>query len=435
MASLAKSKSTINHSRVIERSPIFYGWVIALVATIGMIATAPGQSFTVSLFIDHYIADFGIDRTMVSTLFSLGTFTAALSLTWVGKYIDKHGNRSTGIVIAALFAIALVAISRITGPFTLFLSFFAIRFLGQGSLFLVSSTAIARWWVRDRGWVMGLALVGFALFRWQYQPGLQHLIDDIGWRQVWVVLGLAVGVIVVPLWAVFMRDQPEQYGVLPDGDRADKTKNDAPDEPVVDEVNWTLSQAQHTMAFWVFLFGRLLAGAWGTGLVFHQISIFEQVGYSATTTAATFGTIGLTTAFFTPIIGRFISRIRPGFVMAVQLAATITALLLSLVMTETWMLTPYIISFGLLMALGGAFNSVVWADLFGRLHHGAIRGFVATGMVIGTSIGPIVFGFSYDYLGGYAPVVYFGVILILIEIGLCLVVTSPTLNPETQLTT
>jgi MFS family permease len=432
MVTRSQTFPTVHHSRVIDRSPVFYGWVIWIVATLGMIATSPGQAFTVSLFIDHYIADFGIDRTTVSTLFSLGTFFAALSLTWVGMRIDRQGNRAVGVVIAIVFAVVLVLLSLTNGMIPLLLGFFAIRFLGQGSLFLVSTTAIARWWRYQRGWMIGLALVGFALFRAAYQPALQSLIDSVGWRTSWVILGLGVGVIIVPLWWVFMRDQPEQYGLLPDGEGQPADVIALLEDPVDSEVNWTLKQAQRTAAFWVFLFGRILSASWGTGLIFHQVSIFDQVGHSAIVAAQTFGTISLVTALVTPLIGRYISRIRPGIVMAVQLLATISALLLALVMTETWMLHLYAISFGLMMALGGAFNGTVWADLFGRLHHGAIRGFVATAMVLGTSIGPILFGFSYDHLGGYAPVVYLGVALILIETVFCLVVKTPQPDPDVQ---
>ena len=51
------------HSRLVSASPIYYGWIIWLVALVGAICSSPGQSFSVSLFMDFFIEDFGLDRT------------------------------------------------------------------------------------------------------------------------------------------------------------------------------------------------------------------------------------------------------------------------------------------------------------------------------------------------------------------------------------
>ena len=112
-----------------------------------------------------------MSRTAVSGFYGLGTFIASLGLTWVGRKIDQYGSRKVGIIIIIAFAMVLMSLSVfITGPITLFIAFFAIRFLGQGSLGLVSSTSLQRWWRWRRGWVAGLALVGFSLFQRIYLP-------------------------------------------------------------------------------------------------------------------------------------------------------------------------------------------------------------------------------------------------------------------------
>lgn len=74
--------------RLVSRSPIFYGWIVWVIATLGFVASSPGQSFSVSLFFDHFIADLGLTRTAVSALYSAGTLAAALSLTFIGRWVD-----------------------------------------------------------------------------------------------------------------------------------------------------------------------------------------------------------------------------------------------------------------------------------------------------------------------------------------------------------
>ena len=98
-----------SHSRLVSASPVYYGWIVWMVALVGVICSAPGQSFSVSLFIDFFIEDFGLDRTTVSGLYGAGTFIASLSLTWVGRQLDRWGNRRMGTAIGAIFAVCAPA--------------------------------------------------------------------------------------------------------------------------------------------------------------------------------------------------------------------------------------------------------------------------------------------------------------------------------------
>ena len=119
------------HSRLVAASPIYYGWVVWIVALIGAIGSSPGQSFSVSLFMDFFIEDFGLDRTTVSGLYGAGTFIASRGLTWVGRQIDRFGNRRVGAVIAGLLALVLLLCATISGPIMLLFAFIGLRGLDR----------------------------------------------------------------------------------------------------------------------------------------------------------------------------------------------------------------------------------------------------------------------------------------------------------------
>ncbi|MFW5771709.1 MAG: MFS transporter [Phototrophicaceae bacterium] len=437
-------------SRVIARSPIYYGWVIWAVAMVGIIASAPGQAFTVSLYIDHYIAEFfttvdvghlfnepflsmgsftssfndnaSTGRTTTATLFSLGTLLAALNLTWLGRQIDRLGNRRVGAIAGVGLVVALIGSAMVTGPFTLFLSFFTLRILGMGALFLNGTTAIARWWVTRRGWVMGLALVGFALFQRAYLPALEDLINSIGWRASWLVMAAGVATVFLPLWLLFMRDAPERYGLLPDGMLV---SDDGSSPAAALETNYTLPEARRLPIFWIFIVGRIAPAIMGSGLIFHLVSVFHEAGHSAAVAASTFGSVALVNAVVTLAAGRVIRHVRPGLFMAFQLTILITALWLSLVMTTPLLLLGFTLTFGAVMAMGATFDGSVWADLFGREHHGAIRGFSTTALVFGTALGPPLWAFSYDSFGSYLPIIIAGTAFIMVALTAALFTTAP----------
>ncbi len=411
-------------SNLVNRSPIFYGWVVWFVALVGSIATSPGQSFSVSLFFDFFIEDFGLDRTTVSSLYGAGTFIASLTLTWVGRKLDLLGNRRMGVIIGMLFGLVLTLCSLITGPFTLLLAFIGIRGLGQGSLSLVSSTAIANWFMLKRGRMMAFLSLIFALFQGVYVNVLRILLETMDWRQVFILLGIGVGIVVIPLFGFLMRNRPEEYGLLPDNMQVKKKKNEE-NTVEFDEESWTLSEAMRTPMLWIFMFAKIMPSAWGTGLILHQISIFAELNHSAQTATETYALMALFSAGSALLFGYLVDTFKPKYIVAIQMAAMLVANILGIYMTETWLLIVYAISFGLVMGVGGVFDGAVWANLFGRQYQGSIRGFVFTAGVIGSAIGPAIFGLSFDYAGGYAFALWMGAFLCGLAIILSLLAPEP----------
>lgn len=407
----------------VSSSPIYYGWVVWFVAMIGAMATSPGQSYSVSLFFDFFIEDFGLDRTTASSLYAAGTFIASLTLTWVGRKLDLLGNRRMGVIVGALFAVVLILCSLINGPIMLLFAFIGIRGLGQGSLSLVSSTGIANWFKLRRGRMMALMAIGSALFQGIYVNGLRILLETMDWRQVFVILGIAVGIVIVPLFGFLMRNKPEEFGLLPDNAQADKAKNDEIVE--IEEDNWTLKEAMRTPMLWIFLFAKLLPSAWGTGLVLHQVSLFSGLNYSAQTATETFALMALFSAGSALMIGYLVDKFKPSYIVALQMSAMLIACALGTLMTETWLLIVYAIAFGLVMGVGGVFDGSVWANLYGRKYQGEIRGFVFMSSAIGSAIGPVLFGLSFDFAGGYALVLWAGAILCGIAVVLSILAPEP----------
>lgn len=417
----AISKPNPISNNIVTRTPIYYGWVIWVVGTIGFIATSPGQSYSVSLFVDKFITDLQLDRATVSGLYGGGTFLASLTLTWVGKQIDKYGNRKAGVVISALFTIVVILFSKVTGPLALFLGFVAIRGLGQSALSMTNSTAIARWFQRKRGRMTSYAIIILFLFQGYYIPKLQELIEIVGWRQAWVILGAGVGLTILPLTLFLMRDRPEDFGLLPDGVSSIQAEAES-----VHEEHWQLRQVQRTPLFWVFLFGRFAPAAWGTGLIFHQLSIFHLMGHPPNVVSATYAKISIITAIVSIFAGYMIDNWRPGIIVALQLLMLGLAMGTAMVMQADWMLWVYASFFGLMMGTGSSFDGAVWANLFGRDYLGEIRGFVTMILAAGTAVGPVLFGLSFNYFESYTPVLLLGIAWAILAAILSLRVKRPT---------
>ncbi len=391
---------SIKTNTFIKRTPFYYGWIILLVGTIGLILTSPGQTYAVSIFIEHFIADFGISRSLVSTLYTVGTLAASLLLPTIGRQIDRHGPRKMMTLIAIFFALACIYMGSVQNVIMLGIGFVLIRLAGQGSLSLVSNNVINQWWVRRRGMVTGLAGIGMALLGVGGFPNLiQQLIDVYDWRLTYAILGVLIAVILIPLVLILVRDTPESVGLEPDGGLSRPTNERLADNVL--EENWTRAEAIRTAPFWVLSLSGMAIAMLSTGLFFHLVSIFADNGFSSDVAVWVLIPAAVFTAVFN-VIGGFLSdRINARILMAVALVILAVSLVAAPIMNTSILA----VVFGIMLGGTGGFsrivNSVVWPNYFGRKHLGSISGLATTLLVLGTSLGPMPVGIARDLLGNY----------------------------------
>lgn len=393
----------VRRSRMVDASPVYYGWVILFVGAVGTILTSPGQTYSVSVFIDHFIADLGISRSLVSTLYSVGTLTASFALPFVGRQIDRRGSRLMIVGISLLLGLACVYMGFVYNWLMLGIGFFLLRMLGQGSLSLASRYAINQWWVRRRGSVMGIAGVATAILGSGGFPVLINwLIPQFGWRLSYGLLGVGVMALMIPLALLFVRDKPEQYGLLPDG--AKSLSDQTAKNKGFTEVHWTLAEALGTPAFWLVSAAIASMSMLGTGLTFHIFSIFEDSGLSAAMAASVFLPMAATAGVMQLAGGLLIDRVPVRLLLAVALFLQALALVMAPFLTSAEMAYGYGVVMGSLNGLQMIVGSVVWAKYFGRQHLGAITGVVSTIGVASSALGPMPFGIARDLMGSYTTI-------------------------------
>jgi MFS transporter, OFA family, oxalate/formate antiporter len=400
--------SQVQQDRLIARSPIFYGWIIMLAGTFGIIMTGPGQTYTVSIFIEYIIQDLGISRTLVSTLYSVGTLVGSFSLPFWGRQIDRRGSRQMVVIISILFGLACIYMGFIENAFMLGLGFIFIRMLGQGSLGLVSQNVINQWWLRKRGMIMGISGLIMALLGMGVFPSLVYmLISTFEWRVAYGVLGLALLFLMAPVGFFFFRNRPEDYQLSPDGmktvDNGDDLSSGATGHL---EENWTLKEAMQTRAFWTLLIGLASFGMLSTGLFFHLVSIFEDRGLNPSVAASVFVPVALAAALANLAGGVLTDRVPIRFLLAFGLLLQAMSLVMAQFLQGTGTAFLFGIILGATNGVSRAVGTVVWPSYFGRENLGSILGFTAAAGVVGAALGPLPFGFVRDVVGSYQLVLF-----------------------------
>ncbi len=391
-------------SRLVSAAPIYYGWIILAIGTVGVILTSPGQTYAISVFIDHFISDLSISRSMVSTLYTVGTLTASFALPFVGRQLDQRGSRFMIVAVSLLLGLACVYMGVIRNATMLGLGFFALRMLGQGSLGLVCRNVINQWWVRRRGLVMGIGgMVGALIGSGGFPNLINWLIPILGWRSTYMLLGVLVLLVMLPLGSLFIRNRPEDYGLPPDGSNNFLNADDAQQHTSIEE-HWTLSEVLRTPTFWLIISGFASMSMLSTGLTFHFFSVFKDSGLSSTVAAAVFVPIAVTSAVMQFGGGLLIDKMPIRVMLSVSLLLQTVILMMAPNLPSVTVAFTFGITVGMRNGFQHIVSNVVWARYFGRRHLGSITGIVSLLQVGSSALGSMPFGIARDLMGSYRTV-------------------------------
>ncbi|HEX6233044.1 MAG TPA: MFS transporter [Jiangellaceae bacterium] len=402
----------------------FYGWRIVAYASLAVAATGPGQTAGVSLFVDPLIRDLGISRSAVSTAYLIGTLTGALALPWIGRALDRYGVRRTMAVIGAAFGAVLIALATVSSIVGLTAGFVGIRMAGQGALTLTATTAAALWFDRRRGTAVGIVSAVGAVGISMTPLLAEMLIAQYDWRVAWLILGLAVWLVVIPIALAGMRDRPASLGQWPDGSVPSDTA------AARAAANWGVrrGEAMRHPFFWVVTGGVAACGLLGTAVNFHQISLLGERGLSTAQAAANFIPQTVAALAATLATGMLADRVRHRWLIIAAMASLAGGL--------AWatQVTPGLsaVLFGALIGAAGgsmrALEAATFPRYFGTRHIGSIRGTVAALSVASTAFGPLLYAAAHSATGGYTAVLWASLPLPLLIAAVAVFVHPPRLR-------
>ncbi|TXC91133.1 MFS transporter [Metabacillus litoralis] len=405
-------QQVIQHNMAPIKTKFYYGWIIVALSAMGVFFSGPGQTYTISLFIDQYIKEFGWSRSTVSSIYSAATLLAGILLFLVGRLIDKYGQRKMVVIIGSMLALACFWNSFVSNMVMLFIGFFLIRLFGQGSMTLLPNTLVPQWFIKYRGRAFSFMAIGGFISSAAFPIINAWLITTFDWQTTWTVWGILLLVIFVPVAYVFTRNKPEDIGLLPDDATVLKrTGQEVQEDETILEENWTLKEARKTIAFWLLLFIVAIPALVNTGLTFHLVSILGEGGIKPAVAALILSLMAIIGFPITFISGFILERVKVNILLAIVFIGEIFMIII-IFFTDS---IPMAILFGVVWGITGGLEritlAIVWPSYFGRKHIGSIKGVAMTMMVIGSAFGPLPFGVAFDMFHGYEEILLATLIL------------------------
>lgn len=406
----------------------YYGWVIVFIAGLGVFFSGPGQTYSNSIFIDEYIKDFGWTRSEVSGLYSAATLVAGLIMVFVGKFIDKFGQRTMMVTVGSAFAIACFFNSIVTSMWMLAIGFFLIRLLGQGSMSLIPNTLVAQWFIKRRGLAFSIMTLGSFASAMVFPLINTWLISTWDWQFAWRFWGILLLVLFVPIALFGVRNKPEDLGLEPDGLIGKQNKRIVPIMGAAiqeSEENWTLKEAIKTRTFWAILICVGIPAMVNTGITFHIISIFGSNKLSPEAAAMVLSLMAVVGIPMSLVSGYITEKIKTNYLLVAIFVIEIILLLMLLVTTNMVMAILFGTLWGIANGLERIGLNVIWPNYFGRKYIGSINGIGATMMVLGSAFGPLPFGVGFDIFNSYTPILLMTLIFPIAGVFCSLIAKKP----------
>ena len=358
-----------------------FGWLMSFGSSLG-------QTYFISLFGGVMRADLGISHSAYGLCYTLGTFASAAVLPWAGALIDRRPLLRFSLVAMAGLALSAGLIAGVQGVVGLAIAFFALRLFGQGLMMHAAMTTMSRYFGSVRGRAVSFATLGHVAGEAVLPIAVVALMGVVHWRGVWLISAgalLVLGLATVP--GLLAR------GFRPLPDDAEASRKARSGRPVADA---TLREALRDPGLYLRLPVLLAPAAISTALIFHQVHIGVQKGWSLTLIAAGLSAFALGSFSMLLVAGFLVDRFGARRLVPVCLVPMLLACLVLASAGSTPAALAYFALLGVGSGLTGVVLSTLWAELYGVAHLGAIRAFAASTMVFSSGLGPAALGILID---------------------------------------
>src|SRR6266702_3471603 len=165
-----------------------------------------GLMHSYAVYLVAFIEEFGWSRAETSVAYSVSQLVAGLSSPFVGALVDRLGPRRLLLLGGGLLVFGIAASAFATALWQIIALYGVVMTIGANCLGLVVFVPLlSRHFVRRRGMAISIVQSANGIARGISAPLVQLLISLIGWRSTYLVQAGLMGVMVLPLAALFRR--------------------------------------------------------------------------------------------------------------------------------------------------------------------------------------------------------------------------------------
>src|SRR5699024_8662702 len=363
--------------------------------------------------------DIGVGMGNLTLYLSVSAIVTMIFLPIGGKLMNKFDTKlllTAAIILQAGSYAVFGLMNSVWGWYI-----FAIP-LAVGGVFITviaGPVLINQWFKKRNGLALGIMGASVGLLGVIIQPVIGQLISSQGWRASYIIVGLGIIVIVVPIILFLLRKDPKSIGMLPYG--ADEKKDANNIEIGAEDRGISFADAKKSAAFFaliIFFFMITSFSSFAIHIPTYLINQGFDVGFAGNVMAA-------------QMVGLFIGSLAFGY-LTDKIGAKKTTLLAMIIGLISIVLLLFFAKYAIVIAIGvglfglvtasiGTLAPAITTELFGNRDYSQIYSTVSMGLAVASIVALPVYGYVFDLTGGYTAALYTIIVLLLISIA-CIII-------------
>ena len=356
---------------------LIYGFLIIFFASYG-------QTFFIALFNDDIKDLYNLSDGQFGMIYALATTFSSLLLINFAKLIDFIDLRIYSFLVTLGLLLPCVAIYFLPeNIFFLFLIIFALRFFGQGAMTHAGITSMTRYFGENRGKAISIGNLGGMLGVMFLPIIIVYLNKFFDFKQIWLFCSLSI-ILFLPVLYYTLSNQSERQIKFHDSIKNEKKI-------------WTTLQVIKNKKFLIYLPLTTSFSFIGTGLMFHQIFIFTQKGWTIDMLGTGFIFLGAFSIIGLLLGGPLIDLLNPKKAIVYLMLPIFIGIIVLLLFENFYFLIIYMSLYGLNLGISAPFTGSLWADLFGLESLGTVKALFHAIVVLASALSPVIFGYIIDW--------------------------------------
>ena len=374
---------------------LLYGFLIIFFASYG-------QTFFISLFNIEIRNQYSLTDGQFGLVYAIATTLSSLLLIVFAKLIDHIDLRLYSFIVSAgIFLACLGMFFFIKNILFLFLIIFALRFFGQGAMSHAGETTMARYFGKNRGKAISIATLG-GMSGVMFLPIIViNLMHTYTINQVWLMASFTI-VFFIPLLFITLSNQSTRHINF---------KKKIVSDPI--NKKWRTRDVLKNTKFYTYLPLSITPSFISTGLMFHQIFIFNQKGWSMEMLGNGYLLVGLFSIIGLLIGGPIIDKFDTRKTVLTALFPLFVCIIILLFFDNYLFFVIYMIFYGLNFGITIPFIGALWAEIYGVESLGTVKALLHAGGVLASALSPLIFGYLIDWGFGIFTIVCISAFIIL----------------------
>jgi MFS family permease len=374
-------------------SGVYYGFIIAIAAFF-ILFSAYGVRFAYGVFFKPMAEELGFSAATTSAAYSISFFCEGIFSLVSGGLADRFGPRIVLSLSSILVVTGYCLVPLVHSPWQLFLFYGILVGVGMGAMFVPLISMIARWFNARRNLMTGLVSSGAGAGMLFIPPYTAHLIDGYGWRNSFLIMGIAIFTVAI-VAAQFLRRDPKAMGMAPYGESRNASQAESGSK------GFNFGPALRTAQFWVLFTMMFCFGIFAMSYNVHIVPDAINSGMRPTAAANIMAVTGAMFIISRIALGLVADRSGNKPIVILCFIVSAAAFCFIAMLHRQWAFFLLAAMIGVSQGGVGLSQSPLVASLFGLRSHGIILGCLGLGNTAGAALGPLLTGYIFDYTGSY----------------------------------